>query len=46
VFQRISPDASERMLDARSWIKALAIGAIASVVTWLVFERVFLVRLP
>ena len=46
VFQRISPDPAERKLDARSWIKALAIGVIASVVTWLVFERVFLVRLP
>lgn len=46
VFQRISPDASERTLDVRSWIKAFAIGVIASVVTWLVFERVFLVRLP
>jgi hypothetical protein len=46
VFQRISPDPSERTLDIRSSVKALAIGAIASVVTWLVFERLFLVRLP
>ena len=46
VFQRISRDPVERQLDVKVWIKALVIGAGASVVTWLVFERVFLVRLP
>ena len=46
VFQRLSRDPVERRLDARAWAKALVIGACASVVTWLVFERVFLVRLP
>jgi predicted cobalt transporter CbtA len=46
VFQRISRDPVERRLGARAWVKALVIGASASVVTWLVFERVFLVRLP
>jgi hypothetical protein len=46
IFQRISQDPAERRLDAKSWAKALVIGVAASVVTWLVFERVFLVRLP
>ena len=46
VFQRLSPDPVERRLAPRSWAKALVIGVLASVITWLVFERVFLVRLP
>ena len=46
VFRRLSRDPEERRLDARAWTKALVIGATSSVVTWLVFERVFLVRLP
>jgi hypothetical protein len=46
IFQRISQDPAERRLDAKSWAKALVIGVAASAVTWLVFERVFLVRLP
>jgi Tripartite tricarboxylate transporter TctB family len=46
VFQRISRDASERRLGLHAVGKALVIGVLASVVTWLVFERVFLVRLP
>jgi hypothetical protein len=46
VFRRLSRDPDERRLDARAWIKALVIGAASSVITWLVFERVFLVRLP
>jgi hypothetical protein len=46
IFQRISPDLSERRLTPKAWMKALAIGIISSVVTWLVFERLFLVRLP
>ena len=46
VFRRISPDPAERKLTARAWILSLVIGVAASVVTWLVFERVFLVRLP
>lgn len=46
VFQRISPVPEERRLTARSWIMALVIAVLASVVTWLVFEKVFLVRLP
>jgi hypothetical protein len=46
VFQRLSRDPEERRLDARAWTKALVIGAASSVITWLVFEMVFLVRLP
>jgi hypothetical protein len=46
VFNRISRDPAERKLRLRSWAKALVIGIAASVITWLVFERVFLVRLP
>ena len=46
VFLRLSRDPAERQLGARVWAKALLIGVTASVVTWLVFERLFLVRLP
>lgn len=46
VFRRINPDAAERRFTPRSLLQAALIGAIASVVTWLVFERLFLVRLP
>ena len=46
VFQRLSRDPLERQLGAGAWVKALVIGACAALVTWLVFERVFLVRLP
>ncbi|RYY94342.1 MAG: tripartite tricarboxylate transporter TctB family protein [Comamonadaceae bacterium] len=46
VFQRLSRNADERRLDARVLAKAVTIGVLASVITWLVFERVFLVRLP
>jgi len=46
VFQRLSEDPAERRLTARAWGRAFVIGAAASVVTWLVFERIFLVRMP
>ena len=46
VFQRLSRDPAERQLGVMAWIKALVIGAASSVVTWLVFEMVFLVRMP
>ena len=46
VFQRISPDPAERRLGLRAWGKALLIGVLSSVITWLVFEKLFLVRLP
>jgi Tripartite tricarboxylate transporter TctB family len=46
VFRRLSRDPGERRLGARAWVQALVIGAASSVITWLVFERLFLVRLP
>lgn len=46
VFQRIAEDPAERRLTPRAWAKAVAIGVLSSVITWLVFEQVFLVRLP
>lgn len=46
VFQRLSHEPEERRLDARAWAQAFVIGLLSSVVTWLVFEKVFLVRLP
>lgn len=46
VFNRISRDPAERRLDLRAWAKALLIGVASSVITWLVFELLFLVRLP
>ena len=45
-FDRISPDPAKRRIDGRAAAKALLIGVISSVVVWLVFERLFLVRLP
>lgn len=46
VFQRMSSEPAERKLGPRAIAKALAIGVGASVVIWLVFENLFLVRLP
>jgi hypothetical protein len=46
VFQRMAEDPAERRLTPGAWAKALVIAVVASVITWLVFERVFLVRLP
>jgi hypothetical protein len=46
VFRRLSHDPDERRLDARACVKAALIGVITSVVIWLFFEQVFLVRLP
>lgn len=46
VFQRLSRDPAERQLTPKAWAKAAVIGAASSVVTWLVFEQLFLVRLP
>ncbi|GAB3649399.1 tripartite tricarboxylate transporter TctB family protein [Ramlibacter alkalitolerans] len=46
IFQRMAEDPAERRLTARAWAKAFVIAVVASVITWLVFERVFLVRLP
>lgn len=46
LFDFISADSARRGIGARAAGKALLIGAISSIVVWLVFERLFLVRLP
>ena len=46
IFRRLSRDPDERRLDANAWLKALTIGVLSSLVTWLTFEKLFLVRLP
>jgi hypothetical protein len=46
VFRRMSNDPAERRLGARAWTQSLVIGVLSSVITWLVFEQVFLVRMP
>jgi hypothetical protein len=46
VMQRMDRDPQERRLTPRLWLKAIAIGVIASVVTQIVFQDLFLVRLP
>lgn len=46
VFRRMSPDPVERLFTTRRVLQAGVIGVCASVVTWLVFEHLFLVRLP
>lgn len=45
-FDRISPNPAKRRINPRAAAKALLIGVLTSVVVWLVFERLFLVRLP
>ena len=46
VMQRMSADPDERRLTPGLWAKALVIGLAAAVVTQLVFQELFLVRLP
>jgi hypothetical protein len=46
VVQRMSRDPLERQLTPRAWGKALLIGSLASVITYVVFQELFLVRLP
>jgi hypothetical protein len=46
VFDRISSDAAKRRIGFVAVAKALLIGILSSVAVWLVFERLFLVRLP
>jgi len=46
IMQRMSLDPEERRLTPRVWIKALVIGVLAAVITQLVFQELFLVRLP
>ncbi len=46
IMQRMNRDPDERRLPPKLWAKAIAIGVIASVVTQIVFQDLFLVRLP
>jgi len=46
ILQRMSRDLAVRSLAPRAWAKALAIGLGASLVTHLVFQELFLVRMP
>jgi hypothetical protein len=46
IMQRMSRDPEVRRQTPKAWIKALAIGLISSVVTHLVFQEFFLVRMP
>jgi hypothetical protein len=46
IMQRMSRDPAQRRQTPRAWAKALTIGLSASVITHLVFQEFFLVRLP
>ncbi|MES3001553.1 MAG: tripartite tricarboxylate transporter TctB family protein [Pseudomonadota bacterium] len=46
VVQRLSRNPAERQLTLRVWVKALVIGAATSVITQVVFQELFLVRMP
>jgi hypothetical protein len=46
ILQRLSRDPQARQPTARAWAKALAIGLGSAVITQLVFQELFLVRLP
>ena len=46
ILQRMSRDPVERQLTPRVIVKALVIGVASSVITQLVFQEVFLVRMP
>ena len=39
-------DPQERHLGPGAWVRAVVIGVAASAFTWLVFDKLFLVRLP
>jgi hypothetical protein len=46
LLQRMSQDPQERRLTPMLWAKAIVIGVAAAVITQLVFQELFLVRLP
>lgn len=46
ILQHLSRDENERRLTPRVWLKALAIGLGSGVITSLVFQELFLVRMP
>lgn len=46
ILQRLSRDEQQRRLGTMAWVKALVIGVASSVITQLVFQELFLVRMP
>ncbi|HUR88376.1 MAG TPA: tripartite tricarboxylate transporter TctB family protein [Ramlibacter sp.] len=46
ILQRMNRDPEERKLTPRVWVKAVVIGVLAAVITQVVFQDLFLVRLP
>jgi hypothetical protein len=46
ILQRLSRDADERRFTARALVKALVIGVGSGVITSVVFQELFLVRMP
>jgi hypothetical protein len=46
IIQRMSQDPQERQLNARAAAKAVVIGAATSIITQVVFQELFLVRMP
>lgn len=46
ILQRMSPEPQQRALTPRVWLKAFVIGVLSAVITQLVFQEIFLVRLP
>ncbi len=46
ILRRLSRDENERRLTPGAWIKALVIGFASGIVTSLVFQELFLVRMP
>jgi hypothetical protein len=46
VLQRMSHDPLQRGLGAKVWVKAVVVGLGAAVITHVVFQELFLVRLP
>jgi hypothetical protein len=46
ILQRMSRDPAVRRQTPKTWAKALAIGLGSSVITHLVFQELFLVRMP
>jgi hypothetical protein len=46
ILQRLSRDVDERRMTPRAIAKALVIGIASSVITQLVFQELFLVRMP
>jgi len=46
ILQRLDHDEARRRLTPKLWMQAIVIGLAASVITQVVFQNVFLVRLP